>query len=415
MVERAEGLFLFPLVTKEGVRGRYLFAIIMISLAAIASHASAVTLHDIRPLAGGSTTLVIVELSASVGYELKRAPARRDLGVPERLQIDLQTTQLRPDLEPHSLSIGPVKRVRAAQPSADAARVLIDIEDGAEFGAVTMTDPFRLVINVHRPAGVEPPAEVVLRPAPPRGEPPAPAPPVLRPPPPLKIVLDPGHGGSDPGAVGVDGVAEKNVVLEIAKKLAAELNGKGDFDVVLTRDADVFVPLEERTARANLENADLFVSVHANASGSEKQSGTETYYLNNTKDRATLRLAKMENGLRSVVGSESADRDASIILSSLIQNYKVAESVTLAEHVQTALVTALRDAGAAPRDLGVKRGPFYVLVGAGMPCVLVEVSFLTHSREGRQLAEDWYQAAVARGLLRGILRFAENAREARNL
>jgi N-acetylmuramoyl-L-alanine amidase len=258
----------------------------------------------------------------------------------------------------------------------------------------------------------------VLRPAPPPGAPrsrPEPPPPVLRPPKRLKIVLDPGHGGSDPGAVGVGGVAEKDVVLSITKKLKNELDAMGSFEIVLTRDTDVFVALEERTARANVEDADLFVSIHANASASGKTHGVETYYLNNTQDRATLRLAEMENGLRSVVGGGGPDRDTRLILSSLIQNYKVEESTMLAQQVQDALLASLTGGGASPRDLGVKRGPFYVLVGAGMPCVLVEVSFLTHPKEGRLLAQDWYQAAVASGLLRGIRRFAENAREARNL
>ena len=401
--------------TKEGVRGRF-FAFAF-AFVAFATPATAATLHDIRPLAGNTTTLIIIELSDIVDFNVTRAPARRHLGVPERVQIDLRRTQLRANLNPpSSLSIGPVKRVRAAQPSANSARILIDIEDDAEFGAVPMTDPFRLVINVHRRANAEPPVEVVLRSPPPRpAAPAAEPPPVLRAPPRFKIVLDPGHGGSDPGAVGVGGVSEKDVVLKIAKELARRLDARPEFDVVLTRDSDVTVPLEERTALANLEEADLFVSIHANASESGKGAGTETYYLNNTRDRATLRLAEMENGLRSVVGSAGPDDDARLILSSLIQNYKVEESVMLAGHVQEALVAALKNAGASPRDLGVKRGPFYVLVGAGMPCVLVEVSFLTHQREGRLLAEAWYQRAIARGLLRGIERFAENAREARNL
>jgi N-acetylmuramoyl-L-alanine amidase len=387
------------------------------TLLATAAPAFPATLNDVRPLAGNNTTLIIVELSDIVDFKVRRAPARRHLGVPERVQIDLQQTRLRANLSPPaSLSLGPVKRVRAAQPSSNSTRILIDIEDNAEFGAVPMTDPFRLVINVHRPAAAELPAEIVLRPAPPRAaERTDKPPPVLRAPPRFKIVLDPGHGGSDPGAVGIGGVSEKDIVLKIAQELARRLNARPEFDVVLTRDDDATVPLEERTARANLEEADLFVSIHANASESGNSAGTETYYLNNTKDRATLRLAEMENGLRSVVGRGGPHDDARLILSSLVQNYKVEESLMLAENVQGALVAALKDAGASPRDLGVKRGPFYVLVGAGMPCILVEVSFITHQREGRLLSEAWYQRAIARGLLRGIERFAENAREARNL
>ncbi len=407
--------------SREGLRGSSIAAAALFVL--LVSPVSAATLNGVRAIGGQGTTLVIVELSEIVKYSITRTQARPRLGVPARLQIDLQRTRLRSDLSAaSSLSIGPVKRVRAAQPGGDSSRILIDMEDAAEFGAVPMTDPFRLVVNVHRPEGLMPGAAFpppVLRSVPPSGAAPRPAPappaPVLRAPERIKIVIDPGHGGADPGAVGVDGVAEKDVVLKISHKLARALEATGDFDIVLTRDTDVFIPLEERTARANVEDADLFISIHANASVSGKQRGVETYYLNDTNDRATLRLAEMENGLRSVVGNRGSDRDTRLILSSLIQNYKVEESTMLAKQVQEHLVASLKEGGGTPRSLGVKRGPFYVLVGAGMPCVLVEVSFLTHAQEGRMLGQGWYQDAIATGLLRGIRRFAENAREARNL
>ncbi len=231
----------------------------------------------------------------------------------------------------------------------------------------------------------------------------------------FKIVVDPGHGGKDPGAIGAAGVAEKDVVLEIARHLRRLLVATGDFEVVLTRDADVYLPLQARTALANEEEADLFISIHANASPKRDRAGAETYYLNDTEDRATLRLAEMENGLRSMTGAEGHDRDAAVILSSLIQNYKIEESLSLAEQVQRSLVEALRRNGTPVEDLGVKSGPFYVLVGAGMPCVLVEASFITHPREGRRLAQPSYQKAVARGLVHGIRRFAAHARVAENL
>ena len=228
------------------------------------------------------------------------------------------------------------------------------------------------------------------------------------------MVRDPGHGGKDPGALSGGGVAEKDVVLAISLQLRERLAAAG-FDVVLTRDTDVFIPLEERTARANAEQADLFVSIHGNASPNARLSGVETYYLNNTNDRATIRLAEMENGLRAMTGRSGRDHDASLILSDLIQSYKIEESVALAEQLQKAVVGDLGTYGWTANNLGVKRGPFYVLVGAGMPCVLVEVSFLTHPDEGARLAQPGYQQAIADGLLRGIQRFVENARVAENL
>src|SRR5262249_25844993 len=142
----------------------------------------------------------------------------------------------------------------------------------------------------------------------------------------FKIVLDPGHGGKDPGAIGVGGVAEKDVVLAIARRLQAPLAAEPDLHLVVTRDTGVVLALEEGTARANTEQADLFVSIHANASVNPNLSGVETYYLNNTNDRATIRLAEMENGLRTMTGHAGRDRDASLILSDMIQSYKVQES-----------------------------------------------------------------------------------------
>jgi N-acetylmuramoyl-L-alanine amidase len=231
----------------------------------------------------------------------------------------------------------------------------------------------------------------------------------------FKVVLDPGHGGKDPGAIGADGLAEKDVVLSIAHRLKVRLASEPNLDVGLTRDTDVFLALEERTARANAEQADLFVSIHANASPNPDLSGVETYYLNNTDDHATIRLAEMENGLRTVTGGGRRDHDVALILSDLIQSYKIQESVALAEQVQRALVASLDGRGSPVNNLGVKRGPFYVLVGAGMPCVLVEVSFLTNREEAARLADTTYQETIADGLLRGIRQFVENTRVAENL
>jgi N-acetylmuramoyl-L-alanine amidase len=231
----------------------------------------------------------------------------------------------------------------------------------------------------------------------------------------LKIVIDPGHGGKDPGAFGVSGLAEKDVVLAIAKRLQGRLADDPRIDAVLTRSRDVYLTLAERTAYANAERADLFVSIHANASSNKRLSGTETYYLSNTNNRATLRLAAMENGWRSATGAATRAADASVILSALVQNDKIEESVELATAVQHGVVAELSSASTPVNDLGVKQGPFYVLVGAAMPCILVEVSFLTNAEEGRLLGRAAYQEAIAAGLLRGIRRFVEQTQVAGNL
>jgi N-acetylmuramoyl-L-alanine amidase len=231
-----------------------------------------------------------------------------------------------------------------------------------------------------------------------------------------KIVLDPGHGGRDPGAQGINGVEEKEVALAIVRRLSTKLRERLPVEVVLTRVGDVFIPLAERTAMANAAGADLFVSIHANASTNLDLQGVETYYLNNTNDRATIRLAAMENGLGFVGGgTQNAGGELSYILSDLIQTGKEEESVALARHIQRSVVERLQTKYPGVKNLGVKKGPFYVLVGAYMPCVLVETSFLTHKLEGKRLTTSAYQEEIAAGLFLGIARFLKENHVAKNL
>jgi N-acetylmuramoyl-L-alanine amidase len=221
---------------------------------------------------------------------------------------------------------------------------------------------------------------------------------------PKTVVIDPGHGGKDPGAEGAFGVPEKDVTLALAYLIKDNLEEEGGVRVVLTRTDDRYVSLEERTATANAQGAELFVSIHANASESENLSGIETYTLNNTDDRATIRLAALENGL-TLAGATPGEQDLAYILSDLVQTGKEDESVLLARAVQNELVRYLRGRWKSVSDLGVKKGPFYVLVGAYMPCVLVEAGFLTHPVEGPRMATHRYQRDIAQGVADGIRRF----------
>lgn len=228
------------------------------------------------------------------------------------------------------------------------------------------------------------------------------------------VVIDPGHGGKDPGALGVTGDQEKQVTLNIAKHLAERLGRDPDVDVVLTRTGDETVGLEQRTALANARGADLFLSIHANGSESAAAVGIETYTLNNSEDQATIRLAALENGL-AFTGAVPDESDLAYILSDLLQTGKEDESIALAEAVQSQLVRYLRGRWRDVTDLGVKKGPFYVLVGAYMPCVLIEVGFLTHPEEGARVASPRYQRDVAEGLRRGIRAFLEASPASANL
>lgn len=228
---------------------------------------------------------------------------------------------------------------------------------------------------------------------------------------PWRIVLDPGHGGADPGAQGVDGLLEKDVVLAIAQRLKRRLEESSNAKVLLTREGDATRTLAERTAFANANSADLFISIHANADRSGELQGIETYTLNNSNDRATIRLAKMENGPAVRVGRG----DLSFILSDMVQSGKEEESNALAERLHSRVLARLRSRYTDVHNLGVKKGPFYVLVGAYMPCVLVETSFLSHPVEGKRLGTTAYQHDIAEGLFLGITDFLGDARLAKTL
>ncbi|MCO6430392.1 MAG: N-acetylmuramoyl-L-alanine amidase [Deltaproteobacteria bacterium] len=216
------------------------------------------------------------------------------------------------------------------------------------------------------------------------------------------VVIDPGHGGEDMGAVGVGGLLEKDVVLQISLELQRILEDDLNAVVRLTRTGDRFVPLLERTAFANDFEADIFVSLHCNASPKKVLHGLEVYYLDNTGDRASKALAEREN---ASVQYEGAQADLQYMLSDLIQNLKLDDSISLANHLRKATLARLSKANYKVRDLGVKKAPFYVLVGAHMPCVLVEISFIDHQREGKLLGTPEYRAAVAQGIASGIKSF----------
>ena len=228
------------------------------------------------------------------------------------------------------------------------------------------------------------------------------------------VVLDPGHGGKDPGAQGVGGYEEKNITLAIAGLVAERLRGDDRIRVLLTRDDDSFVSLEQRTAVANAQGADLFISIHINASENRELAGIETYTLNNTNDRATIRLAALENGL-TLAGAAPGERDLAYILSDLVQTGKEDESIALARAVHGELFSYVHSRWSDVTSLGVKKGPFYVLVGAYMPCVLVEVGFLTNEREGQRIVGKRYQQDVAEGIAHGVRRFLATAAANSNL
>jgi len=220
-----------------------------------------------------------------------------------------------------------------------------------------------------------------------------------------RIIIDAGHGGHDSGAIGPAGTREKDVTLAIALKLADDLRAKG-FEVLLTRDGDRFVSLEDRARFANDHKADLFVSIHANANPDHRQHGVETYFLNVTSDRYAIRLAARENQ-----SSERSVSDLQLILADLATKSNVEESHQLAETVQRSIVGDFREKKQCERDLGVKHALFYVLLGVKMPAILVETAFVSNPTEEKRLGSASYQDEVARDVASGVEKFVHDRRE----
>jgi N-acetylmuramoyl-L-alanine amidase len=348
-------------------------------------------------------TIVRVVLSQPVQAAVHRLSGGPD--APSRLYLDLPPgTRLARGVVPAAAVQRPVSGLRVGIGDGGVLRVVLELEPAATYRVARSQGGRVVAIDVAAPT-------VVAARTPP---PPLPATGVtanalaLRP----RIVLDPGHGGQDPGAQGY--ATEKDVTLVIARELATLLRDRLNAEVVLTRTGDTTLTLAERTTFANNLKADLFLSIHANSSESQRLHGVETYYLNNTGDRATIRLAAMENGLDPLAPKEGSS-ELRYILSDLVQVGKLEESATLAGAVQRSLVRRLRTEYPDVGDLGVKQGPFYVLVGAYMPCALVETSFLNHPAEGRRLAGPRYQQAVVEGLAAGVEAFLANARRAQTL
>ncbi len=218
----------------------------------------------------------------------------------------------------------------------------------------------------------------------------------------ILVVIDPGHGGEDFGAAGYGGLLEKDVVLNVALELEKLLQEKLNAVVRMTRRKDVFVPLADRTALANDFDADIFISLHANASPGGKLSGVETYYLDNSGDKASERLAEMEN---KVVHLEGPEGDLKYMLSDLIQSAKLEDSMRLAKNVQDSIMKDLRIDWNVGKSFGVKKGPFYVLVGAHMPCILVEMGFVDNRIDGSNLADKRFRSELSKALFLGIKNF----------
>jgi N-acetylmuramoyl-L-alanine amidase len=365
---------------------------------------------ELRHWSNPDYTRIAVILNRDAVFEYHRLKKEDSGKLPPRLYLDIKGARLARGVKDVSIGDGLLRMVRVGQFRPDIVRVVLDIDTMKDFKVFPLSDPYRIIIDVKGERQTEisslgesirtlPPSphEEVRVPKTEEGIRPAP---LFKPAKIRRIVIDPGHGGHDPGAIGANGTREKDVVLEMGLKLAKKIREDLHMDVVMTRSTDIFIPLEERTAIANKVNADLFVSVHANASLNRLSSGIETYYLNLAKTEKAKQVAARENNTSlEKVGVLQT------ILFDLMANQKLNDSARLADDVQSALYRRIGKQFEDAKNLGVKQGPFYVLVGATMPSILVETAFLSNDKEEERLKNPEYQDATVDGIVEGIKQY----------
>ena len=403
---------------------------------------STVMLRAIRREVIQDTLRVTLDLDREVPYYDERIDG------PPRVFVDLPNTRAVESLKDATIPFpdGPVRQVRIGRQLNTRTRVVLDLNGAGSHSVYAVYNPYRIVIDVERLPAAAP--AILTTQAPPVGSAPARAPLVLasnasktsrsaitaplREPPPVearpgpstpphnttgsfsfarqlglgvtRIVIDPGHGGHDPGARG-NGISEAALVLDVATRLEELLKAE-HIEVVLTRSTNTFVALDERTALANRSAADLFLSIHANASTVPAARGIETYFLNFAPNPEAEAVAARENA-----SSSKSMRHLPDIVQAIALNNKIDESRDFAAIVQSTLYQELRKTNRTLKNLGVKQAPFMVLVGATMPSVLAEISFMSNSAEAALLKTDRYKQQIAEALMAGIMRYQNSLKK----
>jgi len=381
-------------------------------------------ISDLRVWSNPSYTRIVIDADKETTYEHRLLKKDKAIDKPQRLYIDFNQSKLSKNLK----SLIPIDDdllidARAGQYTLDSVRVVVDIKSFKTYKIFSLNNPFRIILDIwgDEPGTVDaspssPPASVSHRNTGKntqrhtgkntvknkRIEPSALAKQLA-----LgvsRIVIDPGHGGKDFGAPGVvKGVHEKDITLAIGKKLAAKIRDSLKCEVVMTRTTDRYLTLEERTAIANTKNGDLFISIHTNAAKNPDAYGIETFFLNLATDDESILVAARENAT-----STKNISDLQSILTDLMQNAKVNESSRLAASVQNILCNHMSIKYSNIKNKGVKKAPFYVLMGAQMPSILVETSFISNERECARLASPEYQDRICDAIIAGIGRYIKD-------
>ena len=372
------------------------------------SNSKLAEVEDIRHWSTINYTRVVIDLDQPVKYDhhlLKADPGHKK---PRRLYLNLKNAHVSSGIvTPKVIRDGLLQRSRAGQYTKKSVRVVLDIESIGNYQVFHLFDPFRIVVDVRRSKKKSAKGDTAvlalkkrhIRRGVKKSEVPDRRVSLARQ---LglnvkRIVIDPGHGGKDPGCNSRGGIKEKKIVLRIAKILEKKIEKEIGCKVFLTRSRDIFLPLERRTAIANMKKADLFVSLHVNAHKNKKIRGLETYFLNMATDERSVMVAARENAT-----SKKNISDLQAILNDLMLNTKISESSRLAHAVQKGMLSLVKRKYKRVKNLGVKQAPFYVLIGAQMPAILVETGFLSNPTEKRRLINKRYQERIAEGICAGI-------------
>ncbi len=355
---------------------------------------------DVRTWSHPDYTRVVIELTRPVDAEVVRLKADDRNARPERLYIDLDGIWVGRDYaDGIPVEDGLLRKLRLGQNTLRRSRLVIDLERYERHRLLVLESPHRVVVDVYGsrqdpetlewqlPGGVQSPDKKRF----PAGMRPV-----------RTVVVDPGHGGKDPGATGIGGVREKDVNLRLSKLLAKRLREEG-FEVILTRDDDRYLDLEQRTVIAESQGADLFISIHANASRRRSTKGIEIYYLDENHDRHALDVASRENG----VPRKKIDSLQRTLAKWRVQELS-GESERLAEAVHGELLPGLGKTYRGVQDLGVKKGPFYVLFLSSIPSILVESGFVTNPHDVKLLGEHRYLERTAQHIAAGVIRYREH-------
>jgi len=400
---------------------------------------------DIRAWTNEIYTRVAIDTGDEVSWQANTLRADPSLRLPPRIFIDIRGAGIRDEIrsKPVEVRNGLLRQVRAGRYDRDTVRVVIELERESTYRVFALPGPFRIIVDIDgageipvpptspAPVAAVPPREdpATLPPAmtpsaappTPSADPAAPSAPPAIPPsvessrvaasppsharkPRVRVMIDPGHGGKDPGATGPTGLQEKDVVLAIGRRIREKLARSGEFDVRMTRDDDVFIPLEERTAMANKGGVDIFVSLHINASRNRSAEGFSTYVLSRgASNREDLELAARENGVP--VGKLQGVK---FIIDDMFTGARKNESLRLAKTVNDAVVRHVSTRYPGVQSLGLKQAPFYVLVGARMTAVLVEASFISNAREESRLRDPSCLDGIADGVVEAVRYYGQN-------